>query len=157
MSKLSQEKVNKIIDIYKQYIIEANNIKDINRWTTKKSVSKAVLNPTRTNEQKVLDAVKHKNPREGDKFWLYTALDGMKQAIAKGEKVFLKSGEPKMVENRILKCEDEWSGDEDKVHYTKRVYMTLSILENLLDLDKFVKYHNKGNQKLIGGLVESKS
>lgn len=135
--------------IYHKYIQEAMNIQDINRWTVKKSISNKVLNPTRTNEQVVLDAVKHKNPREGDKFYLYTALDGERQKVAKGEPVFLKSGQPSMIPNNILKCAEDWNGDEYKLHYVKRVYMTLCILENLLDLDQFLKYHNKGNHKLL--------
>lgn len=137
------------LKIYHKYIQEAMNIQDINRWVVKKSISDKVLNPQRTNEQVVLDAVKHKNPREGDKFYLYTALDGKRQKVAKGEPVFLKSGEPSMIPNNILKCAEDWRGDEYKIHYIKRVYMTLCILENLLDLDQFIKYHNKGNHKLL--------
>ena len=138
-----------VVEIYEQYIVEAMNIKDISRWATKKSVSKAVLNPARKNEQKILDAIEHKEPREGDKFWLYSAIDGEIQKVEKGEPVFLKSGEPKMIENKILRCVDEWQGDEDKLHYVKRVYNTIKILETVLDMEQFIKYHNVGNRKLL--------
>jgi len=141
-----------IKDIYNEYIKEAMNIQDISRWAVKKSISQKVLNPSRSNEQSILDAVKHKNPREGDKYFLYTALDGKRQKIAKGEPVFLKSGEPSMVDNNILKCVEDWSGDEHKIHYVKRVYMTLCILENLIDKEQYVKYHNVGNHKLLAQL-----
>jgi DNA polymerase elongation subunit (family B) len=142
-------------DIYHKYIKEAMDIQDINRWSVKKSISDKVLNPSRKNEQVILDAVKHRNPREGDKFYLYTALDGERQSISKGEPVFLKNGSPKMEPNNILKCVEDWSGDEYKEHYVKRVYMTLSILENLIDLDEFVKYHNKSNHKKLQELIKS--
>jgi hypothetical protein len=138
-----------IEDIYHRYIQEAMNIQDINRWAVKKSISEKILNPSRKNEQVILDAVKHKNPREGDKFYLYTAIDGERQKISKGEPVFLKDGTPKMEPNNILKTVDDWNKDDYKEHYVKRVYMTLCILENLIDIDKFIKYHNKGNHKLL--------
>ena len=138
-----------VVDIYHEYIKEAANIKDPNRWAIKKSVTKSVLNPERTNEQVVLNAIQHKNPREGDKFFLYTALDGERQDIKKGEPVFLKSGKPKMIPNNILKCVEEWDGDSYKDHYLKRVYSTVKILENLLDMTQFTKYHLKSNQALV--------
>jgi hypothetical protein len=143
------------VDIFHDYIKEAYQIKDINRWAVKKSITTKVLNPERTNEMVVLAAVKHRNPREGDKFFLYSALDGMRQKIVKGELVFLKNGTPSMIPNNILKCADEWTDDHNKEHYVKRVYMTISILKNLFDIDDFVKYHNKGNIKLLEELVDA--
>jgi DNA polymerase elongation subunit (family B) len=141
-----------VVDIYHEYIKEAANIKDISRWAVKKSVSAKVLSPVRTNEQVIFDAIKHKNPREGDKFYLYTAIEGARQKVEKGEPVFLKSGKPSMVPNYILKCVDDWDNDSYQEHYLKRVYATISILENILDLNKFIKYHNKSNQSLVSKL-----
>ena len=136
-----------LVELYHGYIKEAYSIQDPSRWAVKKSVSDKVLNPERTNEQSILNAIKHKNPREGDKFYLYTALDGKRQKIVKGEPVFLKNGEPSMVPNNILKCVEDWSNDAYREHYIKRVHDTISILENVLDLTQFIKYHNKSNQK----------
>lgn len=134
-----------LLDIYNKYIKEAVNIEDISRWCTKKSISAKVLNPSRTNEQKILDAVKHLSPREGDKYLLYSAVDGEVQDVKKGEPVFFKNGTPKMIPNKILKTESDWNGDEDKEHYIKRVYKTLEILKNVVDMDQFIKYHLKSN------------
>ncbi len=65
---------NDIIDIYHKYIKETHNITDIKRWSTKKTITKAVLdckkkNPeARLNERKVYDAVKDiSGLQEGDK------------------------------------------------------------------------------------------
>jgi DNA polymerase elongation subunit (family B) len=137
------------VDIYHKYVREACNIKDPSRWAVKKSVTASVLNPQRTNEQVVLDAIKHKNPREGDKFYLYTALDGERQDIKKGEPVFLKNGVPKMIPNNVLKCIEDWNDDAYVEHYVKRVYKTICILENVLDLSQYTKYHLKSNKKLL--------
>jgi DNA polymerase elongation subunit (family B) len=139
-----------IVDIYNKYIKEAYNIQDIKRWVTKKSITKAVMNPERLTEQKVLNALKGKNFQEGDKIWVYSAIDGEKQKIVKGEPVFFKkTKEPKMVPNTVLKLEEYWDGDYDRIHYVQRVWDTIMILENLLDKDQIIKYHLKSNQKLL--------
>jgi DNA polymerase elongation subunit (family B) len=134
-----------LLNIYHKYVREAYNIEDISRWVTKKSVTKAVLNPARTNERKVLDALRGMEIREGDKVWLYSAIDGKTQKKVKGKFVFLKSGKPKMIDNCILRIQDKWKGDEDKMHYVKRVHDTMMILENVIDKELYLKYNNKGN------------
>jgi DNA polymerase elongation subunit (family B) len=78
-----------LVEIYNEYIKEAVNITDILRWSVKKNITAAVLNPTRTNEQKVLDALEGMEVQEGDKYFMYSALDGMIQKKEKGELVFL--------------------------------------------------------------------
>jgi hypothetical protein len=136
-------------DIYLTYIKEAYQIKDIARWASKKSVTSKVLNGTRTNETKVLDAIGDSEVQEGDKIWVYSAIEGMKQDSAKGELIFSKKGVPKMVENCVLKQTSQWSGDEDKLHYVERVYKTLCILENVIDIPSFTKYHLKKNLPML--------
>jgi DNA polymerase elongation subunit (family B) len=146
---LIDTKGKNIKSIYKQCALRSNCIVDINKWANKKSVSKAVLNPSRTNERKILDAILHKNPREGDKYWMYTAIDGEIQKVAKGELEFYTDGRPKMKPNKILKLVEDWNGDEDKSHYTERVYKTLKIFENLLDMNEYTNYSLKSNRKFI--------
>jgi hypothetical protein len=80
---------------------------------------------------------------------MYSALDGMIQKKEKGELVFLKSGEPKMIENKILKLADKWENDEDKWHYVSRVYKTMEILQKVLDKEQFIKYHLKSKRELV--------
>lgn len=138
--------------IYKKYAKEAYDIQDISRWATKKSITKAVLTSERANETKVKDALGNDAFQEGDKVYLYSAIDGMKQDSRKGELVFLKNGSPKMVENHILKKIDRWSGDHDKLHYVERVYQTLKIFENVVDMNRTIKYHLKSNIKLLEDL-----
>ena len=153
ITDLLDHKGANVKDLYERYIKEANQMEDDTRWATKKSIKDKVLNPQRTNEQKVLDAVKHLNPREGDKFYVYTAIDGEKQDVKKGEPVFNKKGEPKMVKNSILKVVEEFANDEDTEHYTKRVYMTLDILKNVVDMEQIIKYHLKGNSGKLEELL----
>jgi DNA polymerase elongation subunit (family B) len=145
-----------IKDIFKEYCKEALNPKDIKDWTVKKTITKSVLNPERANEEKVLDACNEaiklgviSNIQEGDKVWLYQAIDGMKQKMAKGEPVFLKDGSPKMVKNTILKFPELYDEDHDAWHYVERVYKTLDILNSVLDMSQFEKYHLKSKRKLL--------
>ena len=122
--------------IYLEYINEAQNVKDINRWAVKKTVTKAVIeseNDTeaRTNELKVIRAIKHLNPQEGDKVYVYDAIDSMIQKVEKGELVFDKDGNPKMIPNKILKTIDQYSNDTIPAKLVKRVFDTISIFDTL--------------------------
>lgn len=135
--------------IYETYIKEVTDIQDISRWANKKNITSAVLNPTRTNEEKVLEALHGKKVQEGDKVFMFSDIDGEVQKIQKGEPVFLKSGEAKMIPNRILRLVEDFQGSYDLEHYLKRVWMTTKILENVVDIDTFIKYHLKSNLKLL--------
>ena len=122
--------------IYLEYVKEAQNVKDINRWAVKKTVTKPVLESendpeARTNELKVLRAIKHLNPQEGDKVYVYDAVDGMIQATEKGELKFLKDGSPKMIPNRILKTIDQYSDDYIPAKLVKRVFDNISIFDTI--------------------------
>ena len=169
LKKLLQDTIDVLLDdcisndyiqtLYKNYCVDALNPKDINEWVVKKTITKPVLNPERLNEQKVLDACNRAidakvipGIQEGDKVWLYQAIDGEKQKITKGEPVFLKDGTPKMEENKILKFPELYNNDHDKWHYVKRVHATLCILENVLDMSTLEKYHLKSKRKLLEAL-----
>ncbi len=143
--------------IYQSYIREALNIQFINRWVTKKTVTKSVLNPSRLTEQKILNAINEtienklvEGIQEGDKVWLYNSVSGMIQDVKKGVPVFYKkTGEPKMVPNYILKDVRLWKHDEDHMHYVERVFATIQILSNVIDMDKFIDYTRKSNVELL--------
>ena len=128
---------NQLQNIYKTYLNESQNITDINRWAVKKTITKAVLEGDRKNETKVKDALEGQILQEGDKVWLYNAIDGEIQAIVKREpKFYKKTGLPKMIPNKVLKTLDKWSQDENKEHYAMRIVDTLDILANVLDVKK---------------------
>lgn len=149
-----------LVNIYEKYIHEAANITDINRWVVKKTVSKPILAGgevgARAHERKPWEAIQESIRRgvrdaiqEGDKLYFYAAIDGEVQEVKKGEPVFYKNGTPKMIENRILRDPALWTGDHDQKHYIKRVYETLEILNNVLDMSQFTDYTLKKNLVLI--------
>jgi hypothetical protein len=106
------------------------NIKDINRWSFKKSITESVLNPERTNEQKVIDALEGTDYQQGDKRWLFYKND---QTLCLAEK---------------------FDGDYDRKRLIKSVYNTIGIFENIIDIEVFIKYHNKRNNDLLMELIK---
>lgn len=153
---LNGNKIEYLTSIYKNFSKEALNPIDIKRWCVKKTITKAVLNSERSNEQKVLnachDAIQQgviQGIQEGDKVHIYSAINGQIQKVEKGQLVFLKNSQPKMIDNCILKFAELYNNDHDKWHYVERVYDTLCILEKVLDITKFTKYHLNKNRKLL--------
>jgi hypothetical protein len=62
--------------VYKKYVVEAFNIKDIKRWVSRKTISEKTLNPQRTNEQKIFDIIQDSNFSEGDRIYCFFREDG---------------------------------------------------------------------------------
>jgi DNA polymerase I len=146
--------------IYEGYIQEAAAIANIHRWAKKITVTKSVLNPKRANEQKPFDAIQEcinrgviEKVSEGDKLWIYSAIRGEIQEVKKGEPVFYRDGRPKMIPNQIVKDVRLYDHDQDRVHYLERVYKTACILENVIDMSDFVKFHGKKNRELLKNLT----
>jgi DNA polymerase elongation subunit (family B) len=142
------------LNIYHKYVLEAVNIDDIMRWATKKSITKKVFESDRLNETKVVDAIEGRDVQIGDKVFLYSVIDGVKPKVVNG--VVQKSkrtGEVLTVENKILRLADEFDGNYDSSHYLKRVYDTISILEPVLEFDKFKNYSLKKLQSEVDNIV----
>jgi len=57
--------------LYDRYAIRIKGITDITDWCSKKTVTDKVLNPKRTNEARILDAIGTKPVREGDKIFVF--------------------------------------------------------------------------------------
>lgn len=126
--------------IYKKYCEEARNITDINRWAVKKTISKKLLESTRKNETDVLAAIPDLSQvREGDKVFIYRAVDGMRQIVTKdGPQFYKKTGLPKMEKNSFYKQTKFWGNDADTEHYLDRIVSTLEIFEEVLDVKKVI-------------------
>ena len=152
---LVYDKEAELINIYNQYVVESQNIKDIMRWSTKKTITNKVLNGTRKNETKVVDAISNEKVQEGDKIYVFQKIEGEIPKIVKGEpQYYKKTGLPVMVPNKILKLANNWiPGEEDKEHYLLRVYDTLLILENIIDKTNFLDYTIKKNKSALQDML----
>ncbi len=114
-----EEDINKI---YHRYIRWVYDLKIIKPWCSKKTITEAVLNPERTNEQKVYDAIDVEEVQMGDKLYFYFA------------------------EDCSLKQEKAWTNDHHKGKMLSKLYKTLQIFNNVLDIKKYGKYHLKNKK-----------
>lgn len=115
---------------YLSYVKEIYEVVDISRWCSKKTVSEKVIASGRTTEKKIYDAVREENPQMGDKHYLYFAVDG------------------------TLKLSQNWTQDHDKSKLYGRLYKTIEVFENVLDIKQFPNFALKGNYKLLGEVTD---
>lgn len=98
---------------------------DISQWSSKKTITKAVLNPQRTNEQRVLDALKGEHIQEGDKVRMFFETE------------------------TTLCLEQNFKGVYDKDKLYEKLYKTVKVLEPVLDMNNFPNYKLKRNKKAL--------
>ncbi len=118
---------DQLLPIYNNYIKLVNNLTDINDYASKKTVTKSVLEPTRSTEQKILGAIGDKNVQMGDKVYVYFTAPNEEGVTS-------------------LKLVENWSNDHDTTQLMKRIYSTLQIFGNVIDLSIFPKYHLKNKK-----------
>jgi hypothetical protein len=123
---LLDEEYDKLLPLYNQYVQEILNVKDIKRFSSKKTVTDKVLNPEHTTQQNILDAIQGLNLALGDKVYVY----------------FNKEGKLKEV--------SRWQNDHDIPKLLERLYKTAVIFENVIDLSQFKNFKLKKNQKELG-------
>jgi DNA polymerase I len=112
--------------LYINYIKEASNVTDIKRWAARKTLSSTMMESERTNETKVLDAIKESNYVEGDRFF-----------------VFYK-------EDDTLCLVEDFKGEYNKSRLYKNIYDTISVFDTIFDIKThFPNYSLKKNLKVI--------
>lgn len=137
---------NNTKEIYEKYCDEARNITDISRWAVKKSISKKLLQGVRKQEIDVLTAIGDlTSVREGDKIYLYNSQPKFVPEFDEaGNPILYKSGKNKGNQKgqwqKVLKLTKDWNNDSDTEHYLGRVFATLSIFENVIDMGQFQCY-----------------
>jgi len=137
---LIDEKID-YVDVYHKYISEVLNISNINRWAVKKSVTEKLQESERANETKVMDALDGEDFQTGDKIYVFNKVEGEVQKYIKGvPAVYKKTGLPMMIPNKVLRLVEQFDGSYDVDHYIKRVYNTIKILENVIDMDRIINY-----------------
>lgn len=114
-----------ILFLYHKQVLDILNLKDITPWCTKRTITSKVLNPKRTNEENVLNALEDEEYLEGDRVYLYFDKDG------------------------AYKLREHWSKDHDTDKLLSKVYATLDIFKNVLDVECFPNYTLKRNQEAL--------
>lgn len=119
------DKKDMILTEYNKVAKEIMNIQDMSLWSKKITVTKSVLNPTRTNEQRIKDAIGDKIVQEGDKIYIY----------------FKTKEELCMLEN--------FNGVYFVDTYLEKLYKTIKIFQTILDIEQFPNYKLKKNKLLL--------
>ena len=118
--------------VYNAYINLVQQIRDgipdISAWSSKKTITKAVLEPTRTYEQRVLDALAGENVQEGDKV-----------------RMFFKTPTELCLDKNF-----DGVYDQDKLY--EKLYKTVRVLESVLDMNNFLNYKLKKNKQALENL-----
>ena len=122
---LLKDRRDRIFYLYLKYANEAANLSDISQWCSKKTVTKAVLNPERTNEQRVSDALSEAEVSEGDKVFM-----------------FYKTPEE-------LCLLENFDGTYDKSILLGKLYDTLSVFDTVIDISLIPNLTLKRNADLI--------
>lgn len=110
------------LKVYNQYVKEIMNIKDINGWCTKKTITDKVQLNERTNEKKVRDIIQGTEYREGDKIYCYFKSD------------------------KSLGLRENFNGDYCKDTLLKKLYATVKIFDKIIDISIFSNYSLKKNK-----------
>lgn len=124
---LIKERKDQIYDYYMDYVNSICNISsgEISEWCSKKTITKAVLKPERTNEQRIKEAIGQKEVNEGDKIFVF----------------FEECDKLCLVEN--------FNGKYCRKTLHKKLFKTLEIFSTLLDVSIFPNYALKRNEVRI--------
>lgn len=118
-------------EIYNKYVKEIMNISDIKRWCTRKTITSSVLNPQRTNEQKIFDTISGTDYAEGDRIYTY------------------------FKENDTIGLVENFNNDYNKDKILEKLYKTAMIFETILPIDElFLNYKLKRNKTKLEELTK---
>jgi len=112
-------------EIYLDYVREANDITDISRWASKKTLTKAVQTSQRTQEKRIRSAIEGQDLQQGDKFYVYFKDDETLQTI------------------------DKFNGEYFKKGYLRKVFNAIKPFKTVLDESLFINYTLKRNEHLM--------
>lgn len=123
---LLKDRKDQLFSLYFKYANEVLDLKDISEWCVKKTVTKSVMNPERTNEQRVLDALEDSEYSEGDKVYMFnkTATE--------------------------LCLRDDFDGTYCVDTLLKKLYGTLAIFETVIDIELFPNFCLVRNREMLG-------
>jgi DNA polymerase, archaea type len=123
----------KLKSLYTEYVKKASNVSDMMEWASRKTLTATVMTSTRTNETKVVDALKGSNYREGDRFYTF----------------YLPDDSLCLVEN--------FKGSYDANRLYENIYNTVCIFDTILPVKElFTNYTLRKNQTLLQELLNEK-
>ena len=121
---------NNFVEIYNKYVKQATDITSIRSWSSKKTITAKTESSERKNETKLMDAIAGADYKEGDKAYVFFMPDGS------------------------LCLADNFTGVYDKLKMCERVFKSIQVFENVLDITPFLNYKLKKNQKALDELIK---
>lgn len=132
ISLLLVKNIDGLVPLYNKYVLEINEVKDITRWSSKKTVTNKILNPERTNELKVKEALENEESiQEGDKHRFYFKIDNS------------------------LSLDTNFNGDYNKDKLFEKLFKTAMVFETVIPNIKevFLNYKLKRSKKVLEELL----
>lgn len=118
-----------ILATYKEYVKKASMIEtseDMKFWASRKTLSSTMIESTRANETKVIDAIKGSRYVEGDRFYTYFKND------------------------KSLSLVENFDGDYDKAKMYENIFKTVEVLDGVIPIEGiFLNYKLKKNLPLV--------
>lgn len=122
---LLDDKAYALPELYHDIVRSIEGLTDITPWCSKKTITKAVLNPARTTEERILEAVAGEQIQEGDKI-----------------RVFFETPTK-------LALDKNFTGDYCKDTLYRKLFDTVKILSTVVDINLFPNYKLKKNKKAL--------
>lgn len=124
---------NDIRELYKGLVRDIHNINrdTIALWSSKKTVTKSVLQPKRTNESRIKDSIEQ-----------------AKKVVQEGDKIFVFYRD----EETLSICE-AFDGTYSAKRLLGKLYNTIKVFETILSMDDFPNYTLKKNEKLLNSVL----
>lgn len=113
-------------------IIDNIGSEDIRCWSSKKTVTKAVLSPKRTNEARILEAIQN-----------------AKAAVNEGDKIFVY-----FKTETELSLPSSFDGTYCKKTLYRKLFKTVEIFKPVIDMSLFPNYALKRNQEALKEVIE---
>lgn len=126
ISLLLTDNTNELLPHYMRYVDEICNLTDISNWCSKKTITKSVLDAEITTQQRILAAVEH--------------VEGLQE----GDKVYVFFETPE----KLTQASD-FKGKYSRKKLFDKLFKTIKIFENIIDVKQFPNYALKGNQKKL--------
>lgn len=123
-----------LIKIYNWYIREADNVTDIKRWSSKKTLTEKIYKSDRANETKILSAVQNTDYVEGDKVYVFFKQDDTNCLVEKFDGDYNKD----RLFERVYKCTTRF----DSILPTKEMFLNYSLKRNKSKLEGVL--HDEG-------------
>lgn len=122
---LLRDRKDQIYCIYTKYAHEIMSLSSMDDWCSKKTVTKAVLNGTRTNETRVLDALQGTDYSEGDKRYFFYRTP---------EELCLR---------------ENFDGTYCRDTLLGKLYDTISVFDTIIDVELIPNFSLKRNRGLL--------